>query len=68
MGGIKKFENRGEVVNLGMWKWWKKYRQKQAEKKKAREEPDVYWVPRRFGDKIILCPKPNTSKYAKGYL
>lgn len=56
------------MLNLDMVKWWKKYRLKRAEKKKAQEEPDVYWVPRRFGDKVIMCPRPNTEKYAKGYL
>lgn len=52
-----------------MWKkWWKKYKEKQGLKKKAVEEPDVEWIPRRFGDKIIMCPRPNTYKEAKGYI
>ena len=71
MGGLlrKKFEGSGwDVVNLGMVKWWRKYKEKRALKKKLAEEPDVYWVPRRFGDKIIMCPRPNTSKHAKGYI
>jgi hypothetical protein len=52
-----------------MWKkWWKKHKLKRTEKKKRAEEPDVEWIPRRFGDKIIMCPRGNTSKYAKGYI
>ncbi|HEX3934301.1 MAG TPA: hypothetical protein VHW43_06450 [Puia sp.] len=53
---------------MGIWKWWKKYKEKKALKKKLEEEPDVYWVPRRFGDKIIICPRPNTSKEAKRWI
>ena len=54
----------GKVVNLGMWKkWWRKNKiKKKAKKMRFEDEPDVYWVPRRFGDKIIVCPRPNTSK------
>ncbi|HEV2482223.1 MAG TPA: hypothetical protein VGS79_21305 [Puia sp.] len=51
-----------------MERWWKKYKEKRALKKKLAEGPDVYWVPRRFGDKIIMCPRPNTSKTAWRYL
>ena len=57
-----------EVVNLLMLSWWKKYKEKKALKKKLQEEPDVYWVPRRFGDKIIMCPRPNTHKNAWEYI
>jgi hypothetical protein len=53
----------GNLVNLGMgWEWWKKYKEKRALKKKLAEEPDIEWIPRRFGDKIIMCPRPNTFK------
>ena len=51
-----------------MWKWWKKYKEKKAQKRKEAEIPDITWVPRRFGDKIIMCPRPNTRKDAWGYI
>ena len=51
-----------------MLSWWKKYKEKKALKKKLQERPDVEWIPRRFGDKIIMCPRPNTSKNAWRYL
>jgi len=52
-----------------MWKWWKKYKEKKAKKKEEDfDMPDVTWVPRRFGDKIIMCPRPNTSKDAWRYI
>lgn len=59
----------GKDVNLRMWKWWKKYKEKKAKKKEEDfDMPDVTWVPRRFGDKIIMCPRPNTSKDAWRYI
>jgi hypothetical protein len=68
-GGGKKRKSIKKVVNLGMVvRWWKKYKEKRALKKRLAEEPDVHWIPRRFGDKIIMCPRANTSKEAKRYV
>jgi len=44
------------------WQWRKKYKLKKALKKKLEEEPDIEWIPRRFGDKIIMCPRRNPRK------
>jgi hypothetical protein len=48
--------------------WWKKYKKWKAYKKWMEERPDVEWIPRRFGDKIIMCPRPNTYKDAWRYI
>jgi hypothetical protein len=65
----KLFGILGKFVNLGMWRqWWRKYKEKKALKKKLEEGPDFYWVPRRFGDKIIMCRRANTSKHARRWI